>query len=331
MPIRSAAFLLHDRAPDAARFLDDVVAGLAAPRKSLPPKYFYDERGSRLFEEICSQPEYYLTRAETALMEERAGEMARCLGPGCVLIEHGSGSARKTRILLRALRPAAYVPVDISRAQLRETAAAITREFPEIEVVAVCADYLRPLALPALESLGASRRAVYFPGSTIGNLDPAEAVAYLRNARRLAGAGGGLLIGVDLKKDPARLHAAYNDRRGVTARFNLNLLERINRELGADFDLDAFRHRAFYDEPRGRIEMHLQSLREQRVRIAGRVVRFREGETIHTENSYKYSIDGFHALAGRAGLAAARCWVDADNLFSVHHLVAERTPGARRP
>lgn len=316
----SAGYSFHDLNPDTGRFLDDVMAGLSRPQKALPPKYFYDARGCALFEAICGLPEYYLTRAEIALMRGQVGGMARHLGPGCVLIEYGSGSGHKTRILIDAISPVAYVPIDIARVQLGATATEIAREFPRLRVVAVCADYSGPLALPGLDDLGACRRIVYFPGSTIGNLTPAEAAAFLAGVREQAGAGGGLLIGVDLKKDTARLDAAYNDARGVTAAFNLNLLARINRELGADFDLSAFRHRAFYDEAAGRIEMHLESVKAQAVTIDGRVIRFREGETIHTENSCKYSVREFQELARAAGLAPVECWTDAEQLFSVHYL-----------
>jgi len=317
----SAGYSFHDLHPDTGRFLDDVMAGLSRPQRTLPPKYFYDAHGCALFEAICGLPEYYLTRAEIALMRGQVGDMAHYLGPGCVLIEYGSGSGRKTRILIGAIEPVAYVPIDIARGQLGATAAEIARDFPRLRVIAVCADYSRPLALPELDDLGA-RRIVYFPGSTIGNFTPAEAVAFLAGAREQAGAGGGLLIGVDLKKDAARLDAAYNDTRGITAAFNLNLLARINRELGADFDLSAFRHHAFYDEATGRIEMHLESVKAQAITISGRVIRFREGETIHTENSYKYSVREFQELAQAAGLAPIECWTDAEQLFGVHYLAA---------
>lgn len=317
---RGPRFAFHDRLPDTGSFLDDVLAGLSRPRKELPPKYFYDARGSELFEAICDAPEYYLTRAEAALMSARAGEMARRLGPRCAVIEYGSGSGRKTRILVRALEPVAYIPIDISREQLRATAAGLASEFPGLVVMAVCADYSRPLALPELEGSGARRRIIYFPGSTIGNLSVPEAAVFLSNARRLAGAGGGMLVGVDLKKDAARLNAAYNDARGITAEFNLNLLRRINRELGAGFDLSAFRHHAFYNAAHSRIEMHLVSVKDQRVRVGGRSFHIRAGESIHTENSCKYSVDEFRRLAGGAGFEPAACWTDREKLFAVHYL-----------
>jgi dimethylhistidine N-methyltransferase len=319
-----AGYSFHDFHPETNGFLEDVLAGLAKPQKELPPKYFYDARGSALFDEICELPEYYLTRTETAIMRGRGAEMARSLGPGCAVIEFGSGSARKTRILIEAAAPAAYLAIDIARDQLEATAADLAREFPRLEVIAVCADYSRPIELPQPAAPGSRRRVIYFPGSTIGNLAPAEARAFLRNAGSLAGTGGGLLIGVDLKKDTARLNAAYNDARGVTAEFNLNLLARINRELGAAFDLAAFRHFAFYNEALGRIEMHLVSARAQTVTVGGGVFRFRADETIHTENSYKYSIAEFQELGSSAGLAPVECWTDPERLFAVHYLGVRR-------
>jgi dimethylhistidine N-methyltransferase len=315
-----AGYAFHDLHPGTGGFLEDVMAGLARPQKELPPKYFYDARGCALFDAICEAPEYYLTRAELALMRASAADMARRLGPGCVLIEFGSGSARKTRILIEAAAPAVYMPIDIARDQLETVAGDLARDFPGLAVVAVCADYSQPLALPEAGAPGSRRRVIYFPGSTIGNLTPSEAAAFLRNAGSLAGAGGAILIGIDLRKDKARLDAAYNDARGVTAEFNLNLLGRINRELGADFDLAAFRHRAYYDEARGRVEMHLVSVRAQTVSINGRRFRFEPGETIHTENSYKYSVEGFRELCGGAGLAPVECWTDPERLFAVHYL-----------
>jgi len=320
MALSGAGYSFHDLHAEAGGFLEDVLAGLAKPQKELPPKYFYDARGSALFEAICELPEYYLTRTETAIMRGRGAEMARHLGPGCALIEFGSGSARKTRILIEAAAPAAYLAIDIARDQLEAAAADLARDFPRLEVSAICADYSRPIALPQLAALESRRRVIYFPGSTIGNLVPGDARAFLRNAGSLAGAGGGLLIGVDLKKETARLDAAYNDARGVTAEFNLNLLARINRELGAAFDLSAFRHFAFYNDALGRIEMHLVSTKAQVVTIGGGVFRFRADETIHTENSYKYSIAEFQELGSSAGLTPVECWIDAERLFAVHYL-----------
>jgi dimethylhistidine N-methyltransferase len=253
-------------------------------------------------------------------MAARAGDMARRLGPRCAVIEYGSGSGRKTRILIRALEPVAYVPIDIAREQLRATAAGFASEFPGLAVMAVCADYSRPLALPELEGFEARRRIIYFPGSTIGNLSVSEAAVFLANARGLAGAGGGMLIGVDLKKDAARLNAAYNDARGITAEFNLNLLRRINRELGADIDLERFRHKAFFNRAQHRIEMHVESRVAQNVLVCDRVIAFASGETIHTESSYKYTVESFQALAAQAGWSPAAVWTDPKGYFSLHAL-----------
>ncbi len=300
----------------------DLVAGLSRRRKELPAKYFYDERGSRLFDLICELPEYYPTRTELDIMEVHAGEMARLLGPGCLVIEYGSGSSLKTRVLLRELeRPAGYVPVDISREALLAAAAALRERFPEVPVRPVSGDFTGDLALP-LEGLHPARRAVYFPGSTIGNFHPPDAVDLLRHIARQVGAGGALLIGVDLRKDPGVLEAAYNDRLGVTAAFNLNLLARANAELGADFHLDRFRHRAFFDLVRSRIEMHLVSVGRQEVHALGRTFHFEDGESVHTECSYKYGPGEFVNLAARAGFRQQGLWVDDDRLFSVHLLVA---------
>lgn len=310
----------HDLGPDTGDFRRDVIAGLSRARKSLPPKYFYDERGSELFEAICELPEYYPTRTEIALMRDRAQEMARHLRTGSVLIEYGSGSGRKTRILVEALAPVAYVPIDIAAPQLEIWSSDLAREFPNVTVIAVCADYSRPLALPGIDRFRDRRRVIYFPGSTIGNFTVPEALAFLKNARAVARPGGAMLIGVDLKKDPDVLQAAYDDAQGVTAEFNLNLLVRINRELGAAIDTSTFRHRAIYNRALDRVEMHLESAREQTVTIANRTFSFRRGETIHTENSYKYSINGFQELARRAGFDPQTCWTDQQDLFSVHYL-----------
>ena len=290
-----------------------MIAGLSLPQKALPPKYFYDDAGSRLFERICRLREYYLTRAELALTRKNIGAIARFAGRGCELIEYGSGESLKTRLLIRALRPAAYLPVDISRAALRDAAERLGREFPWLEIVPVNGDFSRPVELPRSRA----PRVVYFPGSTIGNLSPEEAHAFLSMTR---GQAARMLVGVDLRKDANVLHAAYNDSRRVTAAFNLNLLARINRELGADFDLERFAHYAFYNAAAGRIEMHLVSLARQVVRIGRYRFAFDAGESIHTENSYKYSIEGFRALAARAGYAAEKTWTDGKELFAVHAL-----------
>jgi L-histidine Nalpha-methyltransferase len=304
-------------------FLENVISGLSLPQKSLPPKYFYDDAGSRLFERICRLPEYYLTRAELALTRRHIGAIARFAGKGCELIEYGSGESLKTPLLIRALRPAAYLPVDISRAALRSAAERLGRMFAWLEIVPVHADFMRPIELPTPRAA----RVVYFPGSTIGNLTPDEAHAFLSMTR---GQAERVLVGVDLRKDANVLHAAYNDSRGVTAKFNLNLLERINRELGADFDPARFAHYAFYHPAEGRIEMHLVSLARQSVRIGKHRFDFESGESIHTENSYKYSIEGFRSLAARAGYAAEKTWTDRRSLFALHGLKAEERRKAQK-
>lgn len=319
---RSGSYAFHDLKPDTGSFVDEVVAGLGQPQKALSPKYFYDERGCALFEQICALPEYYPTRTEMALMQAHAPEISTLLGRDCVLIEYGSGSGRKTVELIEHLKPVAYVPIDIAATQLNAFAEGLAARFSGLNIAAVCADYSRPFALPDIERLGAGRRVAYFPGSTIGNFTIDDARSFLHRACLLTAPGGAMLVGVDLKKEEALLHAAYNDAQGVTAAFNLNLLARINRELGADFDLYAFRHHAFYNRDAGRIEMHLVSLTDQQVALAGRAFRFRHDETIHTENSYKYSVEEFQALAREAGFEAERCWIDAGRLFSIHYLVA---------
>jgi len=303
----------------ADSFREDVIAGLSLPQKVLPPKYFYDARGSRLFERICRLKEYYPTRCELALTRAHLGAIARFAGRGCALIEYGSGESRKSRLLIEALRPAVYVPVDISAAALAAAALKLRRRFPWLELRPVHGDFSRPLEIPAA---GRARRVVYFPGSTIGNLTPEEAQAFLRMSRSQVGPKGAMLIGVDLKKDANVLHAAYNDARGVTAAFNLNLLARINRELGGDFDLRRFRHYAFYNAALGRIEMHLVALARQAVTIGRFRFEFAAGESIHTENSYKYSLEEFRALAQRAGFRGERTWLDRQGLFALHGLAA---------
>ena len=298
-------------------FLADVLAGLRMPRKELPCKYFYDATGSQLFNAICEQPEYYPTRTELAIMRAHAPEMGAKLGAGCQVVEYGSGSSVKTRYLLKHLpRPVVYVPVDVSAEHLMRAASGVRALFPELDVSPVVADFTRPFPLPPTAA-PVARRIVYFPGSTVGNFTPPRARDVLRGIAELGGPGGALLIGVDLKKDVEVLDRAYNDAAGVTAAFNLNLLARINRELGADFDLLKFRHKAHYNAEFGRVEMHLVSLVAQSVRVAGNVILFAAGETIHTENSHKYTLAEFRTLAGRAGLTRAQVWTDPAGLFSV--------------
>jgi dimethylhistidine N-methyltransferase len=318
----AARLALRDRGPDRAQLRDEAWAGLSAPRKTLPCKWFYDARGSALFERICELPEYYPTRTELGILERHAGEMAERIGPRSLLVEYGSGSSRKTRLLLDRLEaPAGYVPIDISRAALAASARALAAAYPALEVLPVCADYGAPLELPAPRTAPA-RRAVFFPGSTIGNFTPPEAGRFLARMARVAGDGGGVLIGADLRKDPAVLEAAYDDAAGVTAAFNRNLLARLNREAGADFPLERFQHRSVWNEAAGRVEMHLVSLDAREVTVAGRRFRFAEGETIHTENSYKYTLAGFAEIAAGAGLRVRRVWTDPRGWFSVQWLEA---------
>jgi dimethylhistidine N-methyltransferase len=300
----------------------DVLNGLRSRPKMLPCKYFYDEAGSQLFEQITTLEEYYPTRTELALMQQHDVEMADLMGPRCLLIEYGSGSSTKTRLLLDQLRePAGYVPVDISGAFLRSSAQALSEQYPDLAVLPICADFTEPAALP-LPATEASRRIVYFPGSTIGNLTPQQAIQLLRRTAGLVGLQGGLLLGVDLKKDRRVLEEAYNDSRGVTAAFNRNLLVRINRELGADFAVDHFAHRAFYNGEEGRIEMHLVSDRRQRVTLGPTTISLGEGESICTEYSYKYELQELNMLATAARFRLDRIWTDERHYFSVAFLTA---------
>jgi dimethylhistidine N-methyltransferase len=317
----SNALPLLDLAPAADDLRRDVLDGLAQQPRSVPCKYFYDDHGSRLFDQICGLPEYYPTRTELAISRQYAAEMATACGPHTLLIELGSGCSTKTRVLLDHLRdPAAYVPVDIARDFLKSAAGELARAYPRLPVLPVCADFTRPFTVPADRLPAARRTVVYFPGSTIGNFTAPEATELLANIAALIGDGGGLLIGVDLRKDPAVLERAYNDTRGVTAAFNLNLLTRINRELGADFRGEHFRHRAIYDADAGRIEMQLHSTRAQTVHIDGHSFEFAAGEALRTEYSHKYSLEQFSGLAAAAGLSVRQVWSDRDRLFSVQYL-----------
>jgi dimethylhistidine N-methyltransferase len=303
----------------ATEFAADVVAGLTATPKRLSPKYFYDSTGSALFERITELPEYYPTRREIGILTEHAGDIAGLIPPGAALIEFGSGSSTKTRILLSAAKTlAAYVPVDISAQFLHQQMAGLRREYPKVAMLPVAADFTKPFDLP--DAAQTMPRVGFFPGSTIGNFEPHEAAAFLRHAGRILGPGAAFIVGVDLVKDTQVLKKAYNDSQGVTAKFNLNLLTRINRELDAKFNPACFEHHAFFNRDRSRIEMHLASLKRQRIKVCGECIEFRAGETIHTENSYKYSIDSFRALARGAGWTPAAVWTDADNYFSVHVL-----------
>ena len=311
---------LLDCAPDLDTFRAEVLTGLQSFEKMLPCKYFYDQRGSQLFDLICDLPEYYPTRTEAGIMRDHAEEMAGLFGPDCLLIEYGSGSSTKTRILLDQLpHLAGYVPMDISREHLHQTAAGLAAAYPHLDVLPLCADYTTEFDLPSAHRAVRSR-AVYFPGSTIGNFHRDQAETFLRQIGEVCGSGGGLLIGVDLKKPARILEPAYDDAQGVTADFNRNLLRRINAELGADFDLDQFAHRAFYNALASRIEMHLMSLKTQTVHLGGVTIAFEEEETILTECSYKYSLPDFAALSAAAGLAVRKVWTDPEQRFSVQYL-----------
>jgi dimethylhistidine N-methyltransferase len=303
-------------------FASDVLKGLRSTPKTIPPKYFYDAAGSALFERITELPEYYLTRSELRILEDNAAAMARFIRPGSGLIEFGSGSSLKTRILLRAV-PAitAYVPVDISGDMLEREAARLRAEFPQVTVLPVAADFTQAFELPA--SAAPVAHVGFFPGSTIGNFEPHEAAAFLRHAGRILGRNAVLIVGIDLEKNPDIINAAYNDTAGITEAFNLNLLVRINRELDADFKLESFEHHAFYNRERHRIEMHLASSRRQKVRVLGETIDFRAGETIHTENSYKYTADSFGALARGTGWTPLAVWTDADRNFCVQALALQ--------
>ena len=313
---------LIDEHPGNGEVLQELLDGLGRPQKRLPSKYFYDETGSALFELITGLPEYYLTAAEREIMRDHAADIGRMLGRRVMLVELGSGSSVKTRRLLDHLQdPAAYVPVDISREHLERAANELAADYPGLAVLPVCADFLQPFDLPRIAD-GPARPVVYFPGSTIGNFDPPTVVELMRGVVAMVGRGGRFLVGFDLLKDRAVLERAYDDSQGVTAAFNLNLLARLNREFGADFDLSQFRHRAFFNEARRCVEMHLVSVREQTVRLAGRPFHFRAGETIHTEDSFKHTVEGFTALAAEAGMRPDAHWTDAGRRFCVMLLTA---------
>ena len=310
----------RDEGPEIGDFKTEVIENLSRERKSLPCKFFYDRTGSALFDRICGLDEYYPTRTEIALLERHGEEFAELSGPACHVIEFGSGSSVKVKLLLDRLEePATYTAIDISKEHLIDATSALAEEFPDLDVEAVWADYTQPLKMER-ENGSAGRRLGFFPGSTIGNFSPDEAHAFLERSAETLGLGGSMLIGVDLKKDEDRLIAAYNDREGVTAAFNQNLLVRINRELDGDFDLAGFSHDAVYNRAHGRIEMHLVSDRDQTARVGDRCFEFKAGETIHTENSYKYGIGQFQGLCREAGFEPVEAWTDRDRLFSLHYL-----------
>ena len=312
---------LHDFNPGRERFLAEVLGGLRKAQKELPSKYFYDEQGSHLFERICTLDEYYIPRIEATIMETYIKEMVELLGPNVLLIEYGSGNCTKTRVLLDHLHePVAYVPIDISRMQLLEVTKQLASDYPGLEIFPVCADYTSGFDLPVTKRLS-EHTVVYFPGSTIGNFDPIPAKLFLEHVAEVCRPGGGLFIGVDLKKDPRVLHNAYNDRQGITAAFNLNLLERINHELNCDFRLDRFQHYAFYNPREGRVEMHLVSLGNQTIHLNGATIPFAKGESIWTESSYKFSLEEFEQMAVAAGFKVEHVWTDNQQWFSVQYLI----------
>jgi dimethylhistidine N-methyltransferase len=309
------------REPDIdPTFARDAVQGLSGSPKKLSPKYFYDETGSDLFEEITRLPEYYPTRTELGILRERGREIIAAIPPNAALIEFGAGATTKARLLLAQGHIGAYVPVDISGAFLNRQAETLRRDFPRLAVHPVVADFTRSFALP--KDIAALPKAGFFPGSTIGNFEPEEACAFLRNARDILGPGAALIVGVDLEKDDRTLQAAYDDESGVTGRFNKNILSRINHELDGDFNISRFAHRAVYNHTSHRIEMHLVSEAAQTVHLLGHDITFRAGESIHTESSYKYSVSRFQELARRAGWTPDKVWTDARNMFSVHALRA---------
>ena len=314
----SKRFQFFDQHPEVADFHADIIAGLSAAESYISPKYFYDEAGSRLFEEICDCEEYYPTRTEVNILRENIDDIVAILGKDCLLIEPGSGDSYKVRLLLDALRPIAYLPIDISKRYLQGEAQKLAAEFTWLNVHAICADFTGKLELPY--HVESTNKVAFFPGSTIGNFAPDQAIKVLEEIKAMVGENGGLLIGVDLQKDSDILDAAYNDREGYTAQFNKNLLVRINRELGADFNIEQFRHHAFYNEKESRIEMHLVSLQDQQVNIDDQTFLFKKDQSILTEYSHKYSIEGFQQLAEQAGFKSVKTWTDKDSLFSVHYL-----------
>lgn len=311
----------QDYRPGRERFLTEVLNGLQKPQKELPSKYFYDKRGAYLFERICSLEEYYIPRTEASIMRADITAMVKLIGSRVLLIEYGCGDCKKVRFLLDHLsEPVAFVPIDISQEQLERAAKKLTSDYSTLEVLPICADYTSSLEVP-YPKRNFSRKVVFFPGSTIGNLDSLSASHFLKQVANVLGIGGALLIGVDLKKDVTLLHRAYNDSQRVTAAFNLNLLKRINCELNCDFQVDCFQHYAFYNPKESRIEMHLVSRKEQTVHLGNTAIHFDKDESIWTESSYKYNLDEFREMAAATGLRVERVWTDAREWFSVQYLV----------
>ncbi|TVQ06069.1 MAG: L-histidine N(alpha)-methyltransferase [Leptolyngbya sp. DLM2.Bin27] len=315
-PIKPSPVKLYDFHPTVADFRSAVLRGLSLPQKALSPQFLYDKRGSELFDAICQLPEYYLTRTEMQILQDNAGEIAAALG-NRALVELGSGSSQKIRILLEAApQVTTYVGVDISRQHLQEACAALMDDFVGLDAIAVCADYTQPLPIAAIPELKNRPTIGFFPGSSIGNLEPAEVIAFLKTVAVL----GDLIVGVDLKKSPIILEPAYDDTQGISAAFALNLLVRINRELGADFDLEQFEYQARYNQALGRIEMAIASRCDQTVHLGNAEISFQAGETMRTEHSYKYTVDEFQLLAMEAGFQPVQVWMDRHQLFSLHHL-----------
>lgn len=311
---------LVDLHPPQADFHQEVLLGLQQPQKAIPPKFLYDQSGSQLFDEICTLEEYYLTRSEIRILQANALEIADLIG-GSILIEFGSGSCQKIKILLEVLPLLkAYIALDISKDHLRESCLKLAEIYSWIRIIGVCADYSQPLELPSELSLQSSHKVGFFPGSSVGNFDPTEAIGFLKNAAKVLQPHGGFLIGVDLKKDPTIIEPAYDDEKGVSAEFALNVLRRINRELKADFQTEEFRYRATYEADTGRVAMGLVSLRDQSVHIDGLKICFEKGELLLTENSYKYSISEFQNLAKQAGYQPKSVWTDPDEWYSLHYL-----------
>jgi dimethylhistidine N-methyltransferase len=311
-----------DLKPSLNSLKTEVLAGLKKPQKKLAAKFFYDKHGSELFDKITTLDEYYLTRTEESILQEHTEEIVSMIDESDVLVEFGSGSSKKIRILLdRVERLAAYMPIDISREFLKESAEELAGDYPDINVIAVCADYTKPFQLPEVKTAG--KRIIFFPGSTIGNFEPVFIKEFLQKVADMLRPQDGMIIGVDLKKDESVLNAAYNDAHGVTAAFNLNILKRINEELDANFDMTKFEHIAFYNEEYGRVEMHLKSLCAQAVAIEGETIHFKENETIHTENSYKFTVSEFQKIASENGVIPTKVWLDPKNYFSVHYFTVK--------
>lgn len=315
---------LYDFHPKIESFYDEVIKGLSKTPKQIPSKFFYDSQGSELFNQICQLEEYYPTRTELSIFQQYKLEISKFIGKNALIIEYGSGGSQKVRLLLDMLdEPVGYLPIDISKDYLFDDASQLAKDYPKLQIIAVCADYTKTIKLPEL-NFNFDKKVVFFPGSTIGNLDYEDAKSLLSNTVARLNNKDGMLIGVDLKKNTKLLNDAYNDRQGVTAAFNLNLLTRINNDLKANFDLSAFEHYAFYNEDKGRIEMHLISRKDQNIKINDHEIKLKKDEMIHTENSYKYEIKQFQQLATATGFSASKVWVDPANLFSVHYLTVKK-------